>query len=91
MLNGRLGVAFDWYQRDTENMIVPLEGIPATYGTGAPQSNYGSLRTNGVEISIDYNHRFKNGLGINLVATLADAKTTITEYGTTNSITFLVH
>ena len=86
LLNSELGVAFDWYQRDTENMIVPLEGIPATYGTGAPQSNYGSLRTNGVEISIDYNHRFKNGLGINLVATLADAKTTITEYGTTNSI-----
>jgi TonB-linked SusC/RagA family outer membrane protein len=84
--NNEFGIAFDWYQRDTENMIVPLEGIPATFGTGAPQSNYGSLRTNGVEVQLDYTHRFKNGLGINLVATLADAKTKITEYGTTNSI-----
>jgi TonB-linked SusC/RagA family outer membrane protein len=84
--NNEFGIAFDWYQRDTENMIVPLEGIPATYGVGAPQSNYGSLRTNGVEVQLDYTHRFKNGIGINLVATLADAKTKITEYGTTNSI-----
>ena len=84
--NNELGVAFDWFRRDTENMIVPLEGIPATFGTGAPQSNYGSLRTDGIELQLDYTHRFKNGLGINLVATLADAKTKITEYGTTNSI-----
>ena len=86
MFNSELGASFDWYRRDTENMIVPLEGIPVTYGTGAPQSNYGSLRTNGIEVQLDYNHRFKNGIGINLVATLADSKTTITKYGTTNSI-----
>lgn len=85
-LNNDLGLSFDWFRRDTENMIVPQEGIPATYGTGAPQSNFGSLRTNGVEIQLDYNHRFKNGLGINVVATLGDAKTVITKYGSTNSI-----
>lgn len=85
-LKSELGVAFDWYRRDTENMIVPTEGIPVTFGTGAPQGNFGSLRTNGIELQIDYNHRFKNGLGINLVATVADAKTTIQKYGSTNSI-----
>jgi len=85
-LKSELGVAFDWYRRDTENMIVPTEGIPVTFGTGAPQGNFGSLRTNGIELQIDYNHRFKNGVGINLVATLADAKTTIQKYGSTNSI-----
>jgi TonB-linked SusC/RagA family outer membrane protein len=84
--NSELGFTFDWYRRDTENMIVPLEGIPLTFGTGAPQSNYGSLRTNGVELQLDYNHRFKNGIGINLVATFADSETKITKYGTTNSI-----
>lgn len=84
--NSELGFTFDWYRRDTENMIVPLEGIPVTFGTGAPQSNYGSLRTNGVELQLDYNHRFKNGIGINLVATFADSETKITKYGTTNSI-----
>ncbi|HZL08619.1 MAG TPA: TonB-dependent receptor [Prolixibacteraceae bacterium] len=81
-----LGISADWYRRDTENMIVPQEGVPVTFGTGAPKSNYGSLRTNGIEFQMDYNHRFKNGIGINLVATFADAKTTITKYGSTNSI-----
>ena len=85
-LKNELGFAFDWYQRDTENMIVPLEGIPATFGTGAPQSNYGSLQTKGYEIQLDYAHRFKNGLGISMVATFSDAITKITEYGSTQSI-----
>jgi len=85
-LDDKVGISVDWFGRDTKNMIVPQEGIPATFGVGAPQSNYGSLRTNGVEIQMDFNHRFKNGIGINLVATFADAKTEITKYGTTKSI-----
>lgn len=84
--NGELGLLFEWYKRDTENMIVPLEGIPATFGTGAPQSNFGSLKTNGFELMLDYNHRFANGLGINMVAIFSDSKTKITKYGSTNSI-----
>jgi TonB-linked SusC/RagA family outer membrane protein len=86
LLRNRLGVTFDWFIRDTKNMIVPQEGLPTTFGTGAPQGNFGSLRTKGYEIQIDYNHRFDNGLGITLTATLSDAVTKITEYGSTKSI-----
>ncbi len=85
-LKSELGVSFDWFRRSTENMIVPQEGIPVTYGSGAPQGNFGSLKTDGVELQLDYNHRFKNGVGINMVATFADAKTIITKYGSTQSI-----
>jgi len=85
-LSNKLGVTFDWYRRDTKNMIVPQEGLPTTFGTGAPKGNFGSLRTHGFEIQVDYNHRFENGLGINLMATLSDAVSKITEYGSTKSI-----
>ncbi len=85
-LNNRLGITFDWFVRDTENMIVPQEGLPTTYGTGAPQSNFGSLRTKGIEIQVDYNHRFASGLSVSMTASLADAVSTITKYGTTKSI-----
>ena len=85
-LDSDLGFSFDWFRRDTENMIVPQEGLPTTYGTGAPQSNYGSLRTNGFEFQADYTHTFNNKLRINLVATFSDAVTKITEYGSTKSI-----
>lgn len=80
------GVTFDWFQRDTRNMIVPQEGLPTTYGTGAPQSNFGSLRTTGFELQLDYNKMFKNGFYVNITATLSDAVTKITKYGTTKSI-----
>lgn len=86
LFNGALGASFDWFRRDTENMIVPQEGIPPTYGAGAPQSNFGSLRTTGIEIQLDYNHQFNNGLSLNFVAMFADAMTKITKYGTTERI-----
>jgi TonB-linked SusC/RagA family outer membrane protein len=86
VLNGAFGLAIDWFRRDTENMIVPQEGIPATFGNLPPQSNFGSLRTKGIELQLDYVHEFNNGLNVNFVATFADAKTTITKYGSTHSI-----
>jgi TonB-linked SusC/RagA family outer membrane protein len=86
VLNGALGLTVDWFKRDTENMIVPQEGIPATFGVGAPQSNFGSLRTKGIELTLDYTHQFNSGLRVNFVGMLANAITKITKYGSTQSI-----
>jgi TonB-linked SusC/RagA family outer membrane protein len=86
LFDGALGISFDWYRRDTDGMIVPQEGFPATFGVLAPQSNFGYARTKGVEIQLDYMHRFDNGLSVNFTATLADALTKITKYGSTHSI-----
>jgi TonB-linked SusC/RagA family outer membrane protein len=85
-LRNSLNVTFDIYQRNTENAIVPAEGIPTTFGTGAPVSNYGALRTNGWEFAVNYNHKFQNGLGVNLAANIADSKSIITKYGTLTGV-----
>ncbi|MGI6046754.1 MAG: SusC/RagA family TonB-linked outer membrane protein [Petrimonas sp.] len=77
--NNRLGFVFEWYQRDTKNMIIAGQALPATYGAGAPQGNYGELRTKGWEIAADFSHRFSNGIGINIKANLYDAITDITK------------
>lgn len=84
--NNSLNLTFDIYQRNTNNMIVPAEGIPTTFGAGAPESNYGDLRTRGWELAVDFNHKFENGLGINLRANLSDAKSVITKYGTLTGV-----
>lgn len=76
--NNKFGVTFDWFQRDTKNMIIPGESLPVTLGAAAPSGNYGSLRTKGWELSADFNHRFANGLGINATASISDASTFIT-------------
>ena len=84
--NSSLGLSFDWFRRDTDNMIVPMPGISPVFGAAAPNVNRGALRTNGYEVMVDYNYRFKNGIGINVTATFADAKTKITKYGDTKAI-----
>lgn len=84
--NHRLGVTFEWFKRNTNNMIVPGEGIVATFGAGAPRGNFGSLETKGWELAIDFNHHFDNGLGINVRGNISDAKSLIKAYGSTKSV-----
>lgn len=85
-MNGALGFTMDWFQRDTENMIVPQEGLSTTFGVGAPQGNYGNARTKGIELQLDYAHLFNNGLRVTFTAMFADAVSKITKYGSTKSI-----
>ena len=84
--NNKFGFTFDWFRNDMQNAIVPAEGVPLTFGTGAPQGNFGSLRTTGWELAMDFNHRFNNGLGINARANISDAKQVITSYGSTQGV-----
>lgn len=81
--NNKLGLTVEWYKRSTNNMFGLLDGTTWTIGGGAPVLNRGSLITKGYEIALDYNHRFDNGLGINVRANFDDAKSRV--YGYTPS------
>ena len=72
-LNNRLGLVFDYYVRNTNNMFVGLQGTTWTTGGAAPLGNFGTLKTKGYEVAVDYNHRFESGLGINVRANFDDA------------------
>lgn len=87
LLKQKLNVSFDIFERTTENMIVPQEGIPLTFGAGAPLGNYGSLKTKGWELTVDLNHRFKNALGINIRGNISDAKSILTAHGSGTQVT----
>lgn len=76
----KLGLTVDWYQKKTNNMFAPLEGTTLTLGSAPPVGNYGTLTTRGLEIAVDFNHRFENGLGINLRANIDDAKSVFSGY-----------
>lgn len=77
--NNKFGIVAEYFERETQDMIIAGEGLPATYGASAPQGNFGNLLTRGFEVSLDFNHRFKNGVGINVTANLSDAITDITK------------
>lgn len=78
LFKNKLGVTYDWYQRDTRNMILNGEALPPTLGTVAPKGNYGDLRTRGWELAVDFNHAFANGLIVNATFSISDATTVIT-------------
>lgn len=78
-LNNEINLGFDWYQRDTKDMLGPAQTLPAVLGTTAPYSNNGTLRTRGWELSLSYNHRFGD---VDFYATfnLSDARTKIQKW-----------
>jgi TonB dependent receptor. len=86
-LFNQVNVTFDWFRRKTKDMIVGMEGLSYNIGSTAPQGNYGQLHTDGWEISLNYGHVFDNGFSLSATATLADAVTTIDEYGTAKTVT----
>lgn len=79
-LNGTLGLTFDWYKRTTSDMLSAGVTVPNSFGAAAPLRNFGELEATGWELAVDYNHRFSNGLNINLAANLSDATEKITKF-----------
>ena len=66
-LKSRLGVAFDWYRKDTKDWLVDAPAL-GTLGTGAPTINGGAVRNQGVELSLTWNDRigdFQYSIGVN--------------------------
>ena len=59
-MNNDLNVSFDWYQRDTKDMLAPGSTLPEILGAAAPYTNAGELRTRGWELSVDWRHRFND-------------------------------
>lgn len=78
--NNRLNGSFDYFIRDTKDMVGPAPELPATLGTGVPNTNNTDLRTHGWELQLSWNDRLNNGLGYGAKFLLADSRTKITRY-----------
>ena len=55
-LNGRLGVAFDWYKKTTKDWLVRAPML-LSYGTNAPYVNGGDIENRGYEIQLSWNDK----------------------------------
>jgi TonB-dependent starch-binding outer membrane protein SusC len=53
-LDGRLNVAFDWYNKTTKDWIINAP-ILATAGADAPYINGGDVTNKGIELAVSYN------------------------------------
>ncbi len=86
--NNDLNVNFDWYQRDTKNMLAPGKELPSVLGTSAAFENVGSLRVRGWELNVDWRHVFHEAgdLALHANFNLADYKAVITNWDSNNLI-----
>ena len=88
LFNNRLTGSFDWYIRDTKDMVGKAPELPDILGTAVPVTNNTDLRTQGWELQIAWRDRLANGFAYGASVNLSDARTKITRYpnNPTNSI-----
>lgn len=89
-LRSRLSFSGDYYIRYNDDMIITGPEIPAIYGSSAPKGNYGSMRTNGWELSLSWRDQFDikgKPFSYSIKGSLWDSTSEITKYySATNNV-----
>ena len=80
LFNNRLTGSFDYFVRNTNNMVGKSPELPAILGTDVPVTNNTNLRTSGWELNIGWQDRLSNGLSYSATFLLSDSRTKITKY-----------
>lgn len=77
----RLQTTIDWYNKKTKDMLVSVP-IPYYYGyESGPTSNVGSVKNNGLEVSVSYRDRISNKLSYNVGFNIATVKNEVLSLG----------
>lgn len=87
-LGERLDFVFDWYRRNTTDMLTKGRTLPAVLGANEPDENAADLKTTGWEVSLKWADKagrllgkpFTYGLGL----VLSDYQTVITRFDNPN-------
>ncbi len=83
----RLSATFDWYVRNTLDMLIAGKTLPGVLGASAPKENAGDLRNIGWETAIAWQDRIVvagRPLSYNIGLGLADSKAKITRFDNPN-------
>ena len=80
LLNNRLNATFDWYRRDTKDMLTAGQSLPAVLGTNVPVENAADLKTTGWELSLGWSDRLSSGFSYWVKAVLSDYQGEITKF-----------
>ena len=78
-LKNRLNLSFDYFIRNTYDMLGPAESYPTVLGTEVPRSNNASLKTKGFEFVVEWRDNFRE-LAYSAKFMLSDARSTIKKY-----------
>lgn len=76
VLDNRLGFTFDWYNRDTDDILLSLEA-PSLLGITPPISNAGKVRNRGWELTINWQDQINEDFSYNVNFMLSDVRNKI--------------
>ena len=79
VLNSKLDLSFDYFTRDTKDMLMDVE-FPSILGTAAPKQNAADLRTKGWELAATWQNRINENWNYSLTVALSDTRAQITRY-----------
>jgi len=80
LLKNRLSATFDWYIRDTKDMLLDGYPLPNILGTPAPRVNTGEMRTKGWELGINWKDQINEDFSYEVNFALSDYSAKITRY-----------
>lgn len=79
MFNQKFNLSFDYYIRNTLDMLAPGMELPSVLGASAPMENTADLQTKGWELAVNWNDKIRD-FGYHLGFNLYDSRTYITKY-----------
>ena len=80
LYRNRLSGSFDYFVRNTKDMVGAAPALPALLGTAVPKTNNTDLRTQGWELSLSWRDVLKNGVSYSAKLLLSDSRTKILRY-----------
>lgn len=94
LLNDRLSVTAEVYQRTTNDMIGPAEAIPMMSGIASgdrAKVNNASLRTRGWELTFNWQDRLKCGFSYGVGFNISNYQTIVTKYNNPTGVLYNNH
>jgi TonB-linked SusC/RagA family outer membrane protein len=79
-LDNKLNTTFDYFIRQTLDMLGPGAELPAVLGAEAPEKNVADLESKGWELKIDWRVRKSHDFGYSLGFNLSDNRAFVTNY-----------
>lgn len=87
-----LEINFDWFKRNTTDILTDGASYPAVLGAKAPVSNTGELQSKGWEFIAKYKNETNFGLGYDVALTLGDYQSKVITYlGNANNLLSLLY
>ncbi|MCH3994896.1 MAG: TonB-dependent receptor [Prevotella sp.] len=79
-LKDRLHGSFDYYVRNTKDMVGNAPELPAILGADVPVTNNTDLRTKGWELTLGWDDHLSNGIKYGFNFNISDSRAKITKY-----------